>query len=69
MSDIFLHRLVFARVCLGKVAEVYSVPDPREVGREVDRDILIFGLDFSALDPMVGVAKICRERQVRRRVQ
>ena len=111
--------MVFARVCLGKVVEVYSVPDPlgsfdgivyetedtmtlldsyfqqvvliglgtcpefcddmlqlkryaadlREVGREVDRNILIFGLDFSALDPMVGVAKICRERQVRRRVQ
>ena len=41
----------------------------REVGRTVDRNILIFGLDFSALDPMVGVAKICCERQVRRRVQ
>ena len=35
----------------------------REVGRTVDRNILIFGLDFSALDPMMGVAKICRERQ------
>ena len=36
-------------MCLGKVAEVYSVPDPREVGREVDRDILIFGLDLAPL--------------------
>ena len=25
--------------------------------------MLIFGLNFSALDPMMGVAKICRERQ------
>ena len=51
------------------MAEVYSVPYPREVGRVVDRDILIFEMGFSALDPVVGVAKICRERQVRRRVQ
>ena len=37
--------------------------DLREVGCEEDKNILIFGLDFSALDPMIGVAKICRERQ------
>ena len=45
------------------MAQVCSVPDPREVGREVDRDIPIFGLDFSALDPVVGVAKICRGKE------